>query len=79
MDVIRVGDKVKIKDKQDWPAKPGYIFADAEGTVVKWIEYDEALKEFKNFILLRLEKAEGNGVAYIGNNMCFRIDDVVKI
>ena len=79
MDVIQIGDKVRIKNKENWPVKPGYIFADAEGTVVKWIEYNEALKEFKNFILIKIEKAEGDGAAYIGNKMCFRIDDVVKI
>lgn len=79
MDVIQIGDRVKIKDKQDWPAKPGYIFGNAEGTVVKWVEYEEALKDFQNFILIRLEKAEGNAKAYLGNKMCFRIDDVDKV
>ena len=69
---IKVGDRVRIKDRADWPTPPGYRLAKAEGMVVKWLEYEEVMEEFPEFILIELEKADGKGKVYIGNKMFFR-------
>jgi len=76
---IKVGDKVRIKEQADWPAPPGYRLARAEGTVVKWVEYDEVMAEFANYVMVQLEKAEGDGKVYIGNSFFFRAENLEKI
>jgi len=76
---IQTGDRVRIKRKTDWPEPPGYRFGNAEGTVVKWLEYDEVLDGFEDFVYVHIEKAEGEGEPYLGNNMCFRTYDLEKI
>jgi hypothetical protein len=79
MATIKVGDKVRIKDRAHWPSPPGYRFANAEGTVVKWVEYDETMEDFKDFVYVHIEKAQGEGNVYIGNNMFFFAENVEKI
>lgn len=76
---IKVGDKVRIKDQKNWPSPPGYRLAKAEGTVVKWVEYDEVTEEFKDFVYVHLGKAEGEGKVYIGNNMFFKVEELERI
>jgi hypothetical protein len=76
---IRVGDKVRIKDQKDWPSPPGFRLANAEGTVVKWVEYDEVMQGFEDCIYVHIEKAEGEGEVYVGNNMAFLAADLEKI
>jgi hypothetical protein len=76
---IKTGDKVRIKSRKDWPSPPGFRLANAEGTVVKWVEYDEVMEAFQDFVYVHLEKAEGEGRVYIGNNMAFRVEDLEKI
>jgi hypothetical protein len=76
---VKVGDKVRIKGRTEWPLPPGYRFANAEGTVVKWVEYDEAMEEFNDFVYVHIEKAQGEGQVYVGNNMLFRAENVDKI
>ena len=76
---IKVGDRVRIKERTNWPSPPGFRLANAEGTVVKWVEYDEVMEEFPEFILVKLEKAEGEGKVYIGNNMFFQEENLEKI
>ena len=79
MTKIKAGDRVRIKNRANWPTPPGYRLANAEGTVVKWLEYDEVMEEFPEFILVKLEKAEGEGKVYIGNNMFFQVENLEKI
>ena len=79
MDKIKVGDRVRIKGRENWPIPPGYRLANAEGTVVKWLEYEEVMEEFPEFILVNLEKAEGEGKVYIGNRMFFHEENLEKI
>jgi hypothetical protein len=76
---IKVGDRVRIKGRKDWPSPPGFRFASAEGTVGKWVEYDDVMEGFEDFVYVHLEKAEGEGEVYIGNNMLFRVEDLEKI
>ena len=78
---IKIGDKVRIKDRQDWPSPPGYIFTNAEGTVIKWIEDEEAIKGFPGFVFVRLDKAEGAAEAYLGksNSRFFLAENLEKL
>lgn len=76
---IKVGDKVRIKPRKDWPSPPGYRFAGAEGTVVKWVEWDEPMADFPEFVYVRLEKAKGEGKDYLGNEMFFLAQNLEKI
>ena len=79
MATISVGDKVKIKDRKDWPSPPGYRLANAEGTVVKWSEWQEPMADFLNNIYVRIDKAEGEGKMFIGKETFFRVENVEKI
>jgi hypothetical protein len=79
MAAIKLGDRVRVKDQTGWPSPPGFVLADAEGTVVKWVEYDEAMGEFKDFALVKLDKAKGAGKVYIGNKMYLRVEGLEKI
>lgn len=47
--------------------------------MVKWVEYDEVIEEFKDFALVKLDKAKGAGKVYIGNKMYLRVEDLKKI
>jgi hypothetical protein len=76
---VTVGDKVRIKDRTNWPSPPGYRLANAEGTVVKWVDWDEVIEQFQDYVHVKLEKAEGEGKVYIGNNMFFRVENLEKI
>jgi hypothetical protein len=76
---IKVGDRVRIKDRPDWPKPPGYRLANAEGVVTKWVEYDEVMEEFQEYVYVRLEKAEGEAKVYIGNEMFFPAGNLEKI
>ena len=78
MSDVNIGDKVKIKERQDWPTPPGYRLAGAEGTVLKWAEWEKPIKDFKNFRLVRIDNAEGEGKFFIGRNLFFRIDNLEK-
>lgn len=76
---IKMGDKVRIKGRADWPSPPGYIFANAEGTVTRWVEYDEVMEDYQEYIYVRLEKAEGDAKVYIGNGMFFLVNNLERI
>lgn len=74
---FKEGDKVRIKDRKDWPVP--YRYANGEGTVVKWIEWDELMDEFRDFTYIHLEKADGDGKAYIGKYLLFPSETLEKI
>lgn len=76
---IKLGDRVRVKDKTGWPSPPGFVLANAEGTVIKWVEYDEVMEEFQDFALVSLDKAQGAGKVYVGNKMYLRVEDLEKI
>jgi len=76
---IKVGDKVRIKKRTDWPSPPGYRLANAEGTAVKWVESEDVMEDFQDYVYIQLEKAEGEGKVYIGNKMFFRAEDLERI
>ena len=76
---IKIGDRVRVKDKAGWPSPPGFVLANAEGTVIKWVEYDEVMEEFQEFALVRLDKAQGAGKVYVGSKMYLRVEELEKI
>ena len=75
---IKTGDKVRVKNRTDWPTPPGYVLANAEGTVIKWVE-DELMEDFKDYAFVQLEKAEGNAQVYIGRAMFFPVESLEKV
>jgi acyl dehydratase len=75
--VSHVGDRVRLKAPRDWPADPCFRFEGAEGTVVKWVEYDEAMAVFCDVVVcVRIDSACGEGQAYVGSPLLFRPDDL---
>jgi hypothetical protein len=74
---ITIGDRVRIKDREDWPKPPGYRFTNSEGTVVKWVEWQELLEDFQSFAYVHIEKSEAK--EYIGSSMYFLVESLEKI
>jgi hypothetical protein len=78
MAAIKLGDKVRIKDRRDWPKPPGYRLANSEGTVVKICEWLELLDEFPEYVKVKIEKTNASHVR-VGTTMVFRVDGLEKI
>ena len=72
-----VGDKVRVKDRKDWPTPPGYRLANSEGTVVKVAEWEETLEEFQEYVKVQIEKTEAD--IQIGTEVLFREENLEKI
>jgi pyrroline-5-carboxylate reductase len=79
MTAFALGDKVVVSDRTGWPNPPGYRFAGAKGTVVRWVSYDVTLKDFSDFVYVRIEEASEAAVAYVGNPFFFRAEDLTKV
>jgi hypothetical protein len=77
--IFRHGDRVIVNGRSEWPDPPGYPFANAEGTVVPWVEYAEVLQPFSEFIYVRIDKAESQAAPYVGGSYCFHSDNLIKI
>jgi len=52
---VKLGDRVRIKDRANWPSPPGYLFANAEGTVIKWIEYEQVMEDYQEYIYIQFK------------------------
>ena len=76
---IKIGDRVRIKERKDWPTPPGYRLADAEGVTVKWVEWEESMKEFPEYVFVKIDKAKAKAKEYIGSSLFFRIENLEKI
>ena len=68
---IKAGDRVRVKDRPDWPSPPGYQMANSEGRVYQVLED-------AGFVTLRLEKTNVD-VLEPGTTMVFPVDAVEKI
>lgn len=77
MAAIKVGDKVRVKARSDWPSLPGYRLAGSEGTVVKWVEFDKVMEDFQDYVHVRVEKSGAE--EFIGLNVVFRAENLEKI
>jgi hypothetical protein len=74
---FQVGDRVRLKPRPDWPAPPGFRFAGAEGTVGKWVQYDEAMADFQDVVAcVRIDQAQGEAKPYIGGSLLFPPGDL---
>lgn len=77
---LEVGERVRIRPLAGWPESPGFRFEGAEGTVEKWVEYDEAMTDFRDVVVcVRLEQVRGGAEAYAGSSLLFRVEDVERV
>jgi hypothetical protein len=74
---IKEGDRVRVKDRKDWPTPPGYRLANSEGVVVKWVQYEKAMEEFKPYVHVKVDKSGAE--EYIGLTVVFRVENLEKI
>ena len=72
-----VGDKVRVKDRKDWPTPPGYKLANSEGTVVNVTEWHEILEEFPEYVKVKIGKAGAD--VEVGAEFLFREENLEKI
>lgn len=79
MATIKIGDRVRIKDREDWPNPPGYVFAGAEGTVVVWSEYEGVMDDFQDYAHIKIDKANDAGKVYIDSTFPFQVDKLEKL
>jgi hypothetical protein len=75
---FNIGDRVRIKDRADWPKPPGYAFANAEGTV-EHSDFDELMVNFEHLVFIKLEKLSEKADVYKGIGHWFLSDYVEKI
>lgn len=76
---LKAGDRVRIKDRKDWPTPPGYVFSGAEGTVVLWSEYEGIMDDFQDYVHVKIEKARDAAGVYIDSVFPFQVDRIQKI
>lgn len=74
---IKIGDRVRIKDRKDWPTPPGYKLANSEGVAVKICEWEEVLEEFPEYVKVKIEKTRAD--VKVGTTMLFREENLEKI
>ena len=74
MSDINVGDRVRIKDRSDWPLPSGYQLAQHEGTVFELVEETEG---YQGYITVLLDK-DTSGIDK-SIPLAFRIESVEKI
>ena len=67
MELIKVGDRVKLKDRPDWPG--GYKLANSEGTVFE-------VQEKWGYVFIHLEKT--GAPVDVGSTLTLRQDMVEK-
>lgn len=80
MTEIKVGDRVRVKDRPDWPSPPGYRLANSEGTVIQiWEENaPEHAEIFNEYVEVKLEKTESSEMD-ISHSYNFRREALEKI
>ena len=65
---LKVGDKVKVKDRMDWPGK--YALADTIGTIIE-------LQKSSGYAVIHVDETKAN--VMVGTTLVFRSDAVEKI
>lgn len=79
MAAFKVGDRVIVNGRTDWPDPPGYRFAGAEGTVARWVQFEDTLEGFSDFVYVRIDKAGDRAAGCVGNSYYFRAEDLIKV
>jgi len=75
---FKIGDKVKLIERDNFPTPPGYILANAEGVVEQWVDWDAVMSEFEEYVYVKIEKAEGAGKAYVDTVPMFFHEDFLE-
>jgi hypothetical protein len=70
MNQIKVGDRILIKERTDWPSPPGYQLAKSTGNVT-------SVSKEEGFVTIHLEKSN-SGIAE-GTTLVLRLENVEKI
>ena len=70
---IKAGDRVRIKDRSEWPSPPGYNWANSEGLVIK----AEEPEGFEEFFEVQIEKSRAD--IDIGTTLIFRLEALERI
>ena len=73
---IKVGDRVRIKDRPGWVSPPGYRLAGSEGTVTRIWE-PQGREAFHDYVVVSIEKTEVN--LDIETALTFRAENLEKI
>ena len=66
-----MGDRVRVRNRPEWPSPPGYRLANLEGQV-------NQVREEAGFVMLRVEKTTVD-VLEPGTSMVFRIEAVERV
>jgi hypothetical protein len=74
---FQIGDKVRIKERTDWVSPLGRTLVNAEGSVVQWVDWQEKMADFQDYVYVCIEKAKTP--EYIGNALFFRAEYLEKI
>jgi hypothetical protein len=53
---FKIGDRVKIKDRPDWPSKPGYLLAGSEGVIARWSNWPELFTDYPEYVWVIIDK-----------------------
>lgn len=71
---IKVGDRVRVKDRPEWPSPPGFRLANSEGLVSQVNDKD-------GFVAFRLEKTEADKQLGLdlGMTVFLRLEHIEKI
>jgi len=74
---IKLGDRVRIKGRSDWPFPPAYRLTDTEGIVMKVWESMDVMEEFQEYLNVRIEKTTADFA--VGTSLIFRAENLEKI
>lgn len=72
---IKLGDRAKVRTRDDWPSPPGYPLAGCIGTVVKVWDPDNPV--LSRFLEVRLDEAMGGFGG--GTPLTFHVEDLEKL
>ncbi len=70
---LKIGDRVRIKERPDWPMPNGYKLANVEGTV------SQVLNEPKGYIRVLLDKENNTTGMDTSMPLPFKVEAVEKV
>lgn len=78
MSEIKIGDKVRLSSNPQYPC-PGYVLGDAEGTIINWLEWEELMEGFEDYVYVKIDKTGKEGKEFIGKCEFFLKSDIQKM
>lgn len=77
---FKVGDKVRIKSQPvNWPPCTEFTLLGAEGTASLWVDWQEAMEPYSEFVYVKIDQANGEGKVNEGAYMIFHEFTLEKI